>query len=109
MVHVRKTLPSGSTGLAPTISRRHAAGADGARGLLFTILGEFLLPSGGTAWTSAFLDLLSRLGIEQKASRQALMRTAADGWLLSQRVGRRTSWALSSNAEHLLVDGTKRI
>ena len=26
---------------APTLSRRHAAGAAGARGLLFTVLGEF--------------------------------------------------------------------
>jgi phenylacetic acid degradation operon negative regulatory protein len=94
---------------APMLSRRHAAGAASARGLLFTVLGEFVLPSGETAWTSAFIDVLSRLGVEEKATRQALMRTASDGWLTSERVGRRTLWRLTPAAERLLVDGTARI
>ena len=94
---------------APTLSRRHAAGSTSARGLLFTVLGEFVLPAGETAWTSAFIDVLGRLGVEQKATRQALMRTAADGWLSSERVGRRTMWRLSPAAEQLLVEGTERI
>ena len=94
---------------APTLSRRHAAGAASARGLLFTVLGEFVLPAEETAWTSTFIDVLGRLGVEEKATRQALMRTAADGWLTSERVGRRTMWRLSPAAERLLVDGTKRI
>lgn len=94
---------------APTLSRRHAAGSASARGLLFTVLGEFVLPAGETAWTSAFIDVLGRLGVEEKAARQALMRTAADGWLKAERVGRRTMWHLTPAAERLLIDGTERI
>jgi phenylacetic acid degradation operon negative regulatory protein len=94
---------------APTISRRHAAGSASARGLLFTVLGEFVLPGGETAWTSTFIEVFGRLGVEEKATRQALMRTAADGWLGSQRVGRRTMWRLTPAAERLLIDGTERI
>src|SRR5436305_1959032 len=94
---------------APRMSRRHAAGSGSARGLLFTVLGEFVLPAGHRAWTSAFIDVLGRLGVEEKAARQALMRTAADGWLTSERVGRRTCWQLTSSAEKLLVEGTERI
>jgi phenylacetic acid degradation operon negative regulatory protein len=94
---------------SPVVSRRHAAGATGARALLFTVLGEFVLPSGGAAWTSAFIELLSRLGIEEKACRQALMRTSADGWIAGERHGRRTRWRLTANAERLLTDGTERI
>src|SRR5262249_33021068 len=75
---------------APTLRRRHAAGTDTARGVLFTVLGELVLPTGGEAWTSAFIDVFGRLGVEEKAARQALMRTAADNWLSSERVGRRT-------------------
>lgn len=93
----------------PRLSRHHAAGAPSARGLLFTVLGEFVLPAGGSAWTSALIDALGRLGVEEKASRQALMRTAAAGWLTSRRVGRRTRWELTPAAERLLVDGTERI
>jgi phenylacetic acid degradation operon negative regulatory protein len=94
---------------APTMSRRHAAGAESARGLLFTVLGEFVLPGGGAAWTSAFIEGLGRLGVEEKATRQALMRTAADGWLVSERVGRRTRWRLTPSAVQLLTEGTERI
>src|ERR1700712_3128590 len=94
---------------APPISRRHAAGSGSARGQLFTVLGEFVLPGGGTAWTSSFIDVFARLGVEEKAIRQALMRTAADGWLVSERVGRRTRWTLTPSAHRLLVAGTERI
>ena len=37
------------------------------------------------------------------------MRTAADNWLSSERVGRRTVWRLTPAAERLLRDGTERI
>jgi phenylacetic acid degradation operon negative regulatory protein len=71
------------------VSHRHAAGAGSARGLLFTVLGEFVLPTGGAAPTSAFIEVLSRLGVEEKAARQALTRSGADGLLVSERQGRR--------------------
>jgi len=94
---------------ASAVSRRHAAGAESARGLLLTVLGEFVLPGGGSALTSAFIDVLGRLGVEEKASRQALMRTAADGFLRSQRQGRRTLWTLTPAAERFLTEGAERI
>jgi len=94
---------------SPSLSRRHAAGSASARSLLFTVLGEFVLPAGETAWTSAFIDVFARLGVEEKATRQALMRTAADGWLGSERVGRRTIWRLTPAGQRLLTDGTERI
>jgi phenylacetic acid degradation operon negative regulatory protein len=94
---------------APTLSRRHAAGAPSARGLLFTLLGEFVLPGGGTAWTSAVLAAFVRLGIEEKTTRQALMRTAASGWLDAEKTGRRTRWRLTASAQKMLTEGADRI
>jgi phenylacetic acid degradation operon negative regulatory protein len=82
---------------------------NGARALLFTVLGEFVLPSGGSAWTSAFLDVFARLGVEEKAARQALARTAAGGWIAPERQGRRTRWRLTSAGRRLLTEGTERI
>jgi phenylacetic acid degradation operon negative regulatory protein len=93
----------------PALSRRHAAGAESARGLLFTLLGEFVLPTGGSAWTSAFIDVFGRLGVEEKAARQALARTAADGWISASRIGRRTQWQLTAAGDRLLTEGTERI
>jgi phenylacetic acid degradation operon negative regulatory protein len=94
---------------APKLSRRHAAGAPSARGLLFTLLGEFVLTGDGLAWTSAVLAAFARLGIEEKATRQALMRTAASGWLDAEKVGRRTRWRLTASARQMLTDGAERI
>jgi phenylacetic acid degradation operon negative regulatory protein len=93
----------------PELSRRHAAGAESARGLLFTVLGEFVLPGGGSAWTSAFIEVFARLGVEEKAARQALARTAADGWIEPIRSGRRTQWQLTRDGTRLLTEGTERI
>ncbi len=93
----------------PSLSRRHAAGAASARGLLFTVLGEFVLPGGGAAWTSAFIGTFGRLGVEEKAIRQALARTAADGWITAERHGRRTRWRLTPAGDRLLTEGTERI
>lgn len=98
-----------TAGQTPAVSRRHAAGAESARGLLFTALGEFLLPAGSPALTSVFIDVLGRLGVEEKATRQALMRTAADGLLASQRQGRRTLWSLTPSAVRFLTEGAERI
>jgi phenylacetic acid degradation operon negative regulatory protein len=104
-----ETKQADAGGAAPTLLRRHAAGTESARSLLFTILGELVLPTGGEAWTSAFIDVLGRLGVEEKAARQALMRTATDNWLSSERVGRRAVWRLTPASERLLRDGTERI
>jgi phenylacetic acid degradation operon negative regulatory protein len=93
----------------PTMSRRHAAGTASARGLLFTLLGEFVLTEGGRAWTSAVIAAFARLGVEEKATRQALMRTAAAGWLTAEKSGRRTRWRLTGNAGRLLTEGAERI
>src|SRR2546423_14629964 len=88
------------------VSSTHAGSA---RGLLLTVLGEFLLPHGGWVPTSAFLDVLGRLGVEEKATRQAIMRTAADGMLTSQRQGRPTLWSLTPAAQEFLAEGADRI
>jgi phenylacetic acid degradation operon negative regulatory protein len=93
----------------PILSRRHAAGAPSARGLLFTVLGEFVLPGGGTAWTSAVIAAFARLGVAEKATRQALMRTAAGGWLRPEKAGRRTRWHLTGSGRRLLTEGAERI
>jgi phenylacetic acid degradation operon negative regulatory protein len=105
----KRSSAAAAAGQTPTLSRRHAAGAPSARGLLLTLLGEFVLTGGGTAWTSAVLAAFARLGIEEKATRQALMRTAASGWLDAEKMGRRTRWQLTASARRMLTDGADRI
>lgn len=85
------------------------AGGSSARALLLTILGELVLPSGGSAWTGAFVTALGAVAIEERAARQALARTAAHGLLEPRRSGRRTCWRLTPAAVRLLSEGAERI
>lgn len=80
-----------------------------ARALLLTILGEFVLPGGGTAWTSGLINGLATVGIEPAAARQAVARSAAAGFLDNEKVGRRARWHLSPHARRVLRDGAQRI
>src|SRR2546421_337039 len=83
-----------------------------ARGLLLTVLGEFVLPAGAAAPTSAFIDLLGRLAVEEKAARQALARSGTPRrrpggvhWSTSDRV-RYTSGTNVPNSRSGASSGT---
>lgn len=90
-------------------SRRREVAATSARSLLMTVLGEVVLPAGRPVWTQTVVDVLGLVGVEEKSARQALARTAADGMLTSERVGRRVRWDLSSWGHGLLTEGAARI
>lgn len=93
----------------PVVSRRREVSGGSARSLLTTLLGEFVLPVDAPVWTSTLVDVLALFDVEEKAARQALARTAAEGWLRSDRVGRRVRWTLTEPGRHLLAEGASRI
>lgn len=97
--------------LAPVLGARKdgTAGAPSSRGLLTTLLGEFVLPAGGAAWTRTLLEALGALGVKEKAARQALARLEDRGWLQRERRGRTTRWSLTETSTELLRSGADRI
>jgi len=97
------------TGPRPAVSRRRELGDTSARSLLMTVLGEFVLPRDQAVWTSTLVEVLAKFDVEEKSARQALARTAAEGWLTSDRNGRRVRWALTPPGRRLLTEGAERI
>jgi phenylacetic acid degradation operon negative regulatory protein len=93
----------------PTVKRRREVSHASARSLLMTVLGEFVLPRDRPVWTSTLVDVLGMFDVEEKSARQALARTAAEGWLVSERVGRRVRWSLTPPGRRLLTEGAERI
>ncbi|MEU6642491.1 PaaX family transcriptional regulator C-terminal domain-containing protein [Saccharomonospora sp. NPDC046836] len=93
----------------PVVSRRREVSHRSARSLLMTLLGEFVLPRDRPVWTSVLVDALARFDVEEKSARQALARTAAEGWLESERLGRRVRWSLTPPGRTLLTEGAQRI
>ncbi len=93
----------------PTLTRRQELGAASARSLLLTVLGEYALPGQRPVWTSTLIELFGELEVAEKAARQAIMRTADNGWIAGQRIGRETRWELTEQGTRLLKEGTERI
>jgi phenylacetic acid degradation operon negative regulatory protein len=98
-----------ANGSSPSALRRREVGAASARSLLLTVLGEFVHPRGEPVWTSTLVRMFAELGVEEKSGRQALARTAAEGFLVSDRSGRRVQWSLTEHGTRLLQEGTRRI
>ncbi|HEY3754267.1 MAG TPA: PaaX family transcriptional regulator C-terminal domain-containing protein [Pseudonocardiaceae bacterium] len=99
----------GSPGAGPVLSRRREVSGGSARSLLMTVLGEYVLPGDEPVWTGTLVGALAMVGVEEKSARQALARTAAEGWLESDRVGRRVRWRLTPQGRRLLETGAERI
>lgn len=82
---------------------------DGAKALAWTILGEFVLPGDGAAWTSTLVDALGAVGVNERNARQALARLGEDGIIGAERFGRRTRWHLTERGRATLETGARRI
>jgi phenylacetic acid degradation operon negative regulatory protein len=97
--------------LAPVLGARKDGreNADSAGSLLLTLLGELVRPTGRAAWTQSLVEASGLLGVGHKAARQAISRLRDRGWLVSERVGRRTRWEFTPSLGRLLDDGAERI
>ena len=89
--------------------RRRSVGAPAARSLLLTVLGEYVLARPAGVWQETLVAAMVSLGYSPQAARQALSRSTRDGWLLTERRGRRARVTLSSRTAELLRAGAERI
>lgn len=97
------------TGPVGTATRRRADGGPSARALLISVLGQWVGPSETPVWTTTLVGALDALGIEERAARQAINRTAADGWLEGESVGRYTRWRLTASGRRLIGSAMPRV
>jgi len=89
--------------------RRRSVGVPATRSLLLTVLGEYVLPRGDAVWQETLVGALTTLGYTSQAARQALARSTRDGWLATERQGRRARIRLSEATAELLRSGAQRI
>jgi phenylacetic acid degradation operon negative regulatory protein len=88
--------------------RRNSTGSS-AKSLLLTVLGEFVLPNGGSAWTNSVIRMLEPVSVNEPNARQAIARLGDDGVVFSTRAGRATKWELTPAGDILLREGARRI
>lgn len=89
--------------------RRRAVGVPAARSLLLTVLGEYVHPRHAGVWQETLVGALTKLSYTQQAARQAVARSTREGWLDTERVGRRARLTLSASTTELLDTGSRRI
>jgi len=92
-----------------TATRRRADGGPSARSLLISVLGQWVGPNDTPVWTATLVGSLEALGIEARAARQAVNRTAADGWLEGESVGRYTRWRLTTSGRRMIGSAVPRV
>ncbi|MDQ1570072.1 MAG: phenylacetic acid degradation operon negative regulatory protein [Actinomycetota bacterium] len=87
-----------------------ASGANSrtARTFLLTILGDAVMPGSRRVLQESLVGALGALDISVPAARQATSRATRDGWLTSERVGRRSLMTISDSAAEMLIEGRKR-
>ena len=92
-----------------TATRRRADGGPSARALLISVLGQWVGPTDTAVWTDTLVGALEALGIESRAARQAVNRTASDGWLEGESIGRYTRWRLTPSGRRMIGSAVPRV
>jgi phenylacetic acid degradation operon negative regulatory protein len=80
-----------------------------AKSLLITMYGDAIAPHGGTAWLSGLIALAAPFGINERAVRTTVFRLAAEGWLASGQLGRRSHYSLTDSGRRRFEAAFRRI
>ena len=80
-----------------------------ARSALFTLFGDIVRPAGGDAWLTTVTACMGALGFTPEATRTALHRMAAEGWVALTRVGRFSAYRLTEPGVERLEEAAARI
>jgi len=84
----------------PALSTQH---------LIFNLFGDYLAAPAQAVATAGLLEVLSLLGVGERAARSTLSRMKRRGWLEPRRIGRRSFYRLTPKARRLLLEGSRRL
>lgn len=80
-----------------------------AKSLCVSLLGDALEPHGGAIWLGDLIELLEPLGINERLLRTSVFRLVAQGWLQTERHGRRSLYLLSEQGLKHTAHASQRI
>jgi phenylacetic acid degradation operon negative regulatory protein len=80
-----------------------------AKSLVMTVVGDAIAPHGGAAWLGSLIELLGPLGVPDRLMRTSVFRLVQEGWLVASREGRRSRYALETQALPRLQRANRRI
>lgn len=80
-----------------------------ANSLIITIYGDMIAPHGGTVWLGSFIKLVEPLGLNPRMVRTSIFRLSAEKWLVSEQIGRRSYYSLTSTGRRRFEHAYRRI
>jgi phenylacetic acid degradation operon negative regulatory protein len=80
-----------------------------SKSLVMTIFGDAIAPHGGRLWLGSLIELVAPLGVTDRLVRTSVFRLVQEGWLVANREGRRSSYALQPDAEPRFARANRRI
>lgn len=101
------------TAVAPSIESQVIAWNErrdiSARSVLVTILGDTVAPLGGSIWLADLITLAEAFGFSDRLVRTSMFRLVAEGWVMNERVGRRSRYSLTEFGLAEIADAASRI
>jgi phenylacetic acid degradation operon negative regulatory protein len=80
-----------------------------SKSLVMTIFGDAIAPHGGRLWLGSLIELVAPLGVTDRLVRTSVFRLVQEGWLVANREGRRSSYALQPDAAPRFARANRRI
>ena len=80
-----------------------------SKSLVMTVIGDAIAPHGGRAWLGSLIALLAPFGVTDRLLRTSVFRLAQEGWLVANRDGRRSLYAIDGQALPRLERANQRI
>jgi phenylacetic acid degradation operon negative regulatory protein len=77
--------------------------------LIITLFGDAIVPRGGAVWLGSLIDLLEPMGINQRLVRTSVFRLTREGWLIAEKVGRRSYYGLTAAGRRRFEKAFKRV
>lgn len=80
-----------------------------ANSLIITVYGDFIAPHGGTVWLGSFIRLVEPLGLNERMVRTSVYRLSQDKWLVSEQIGRKSYYSLTTSGRRRFEHAYRRI
>jgi phenylacetic acid degradation operon negative regulatory protein len=80
-----------------------------SKSLVMTIFGDAIAPHGASLWLGSLIELVAAMGVTDRLVRTSVFRLAQEGWLVANREGRRSSYALLPEARPRFERANRRI
>lgn len=80
-----------------------------SKSLVMTVIGDAIAPHGGRVWLGSLIELMAPFGVTDRLLRTSVFRLAQEGWLVANRDGRRSLYAIAAQAQARLERANRRI